>query len=930
MTVFPHNTCFVVLWIGAWIGGCAGPSQQEAELLFVHEVQPLLKEKCYACHGDNPDEIEGAFDIRSLEGMLAGGESGQPALAPGHADRSPIYTAVTWEDEDLEMPPKENDRLTPRQIETLRSWIEGGAPWPDAERQRELGGTAWDYAGSITVATSGGLSEAWTRRRYRPEDLWAFYPVQRPTVPYETLDDGIEGHPVDAFIERKLEQRGLEPAGRADRLTLIRRATFDLTGLPPRPDEVEAFLQDTSRYAFQRVVDRLLDSPHYGEQWGRHWLDVVRYADTNGFSNDYERPNAWRYRDYVIRSFNEDKPYDRFILEQIAGDELDPADPEMLIATGFLRMGPWEHTAMSVAAETRQFYLDDVTNSVGETFLSNPLRCARCHDHKFDPIPTRDYYRVQAVFASVQFADREAPYLPEERVEGFDDGRSRIQNLIKDAEAEQAALREKEESAARAWMEARGLTYLPRRERRKLPDDRQPPRYYGLTYQDLGYRKVLNKRRQLLLRQLDRYKPLAFSVYNGPPVKNPNSGRTRPVPEQRAGDIPPTFVLTGGSVYAPSDSVAPGLLSAVRTLGRQVDSLATDAAPIPSAASGRRLAFASWLASEEHPITARSIVNRIWQYHFGQGLAATPNNFGVMGKKPTHPELLDWLARYFVDHGWSIKTMHRLIMASDAYQRASTHPERGRLSEIDPDNTLLAYYTPRRLTAEELRDAMLFVSGELHDAMGGLPVKPEINMEVALQPRHLMGSISPAYQPSRTPEQRNRRSIYTYRYRGLPDPMLEVFNRPSPDLSCERRTASTVTPQAFTLFNSQNTFDRALAMALRVERDASSLEARVERAAWLAWNRAPTDDERKAALDYLSEMRVYHREHPPTPRTYPAEVKRTMFEEMTGEPFEYVERLDVFASYVPDAKPWDVPPETRALADLCRVLFNTNEFIYVY
>ena len=359
--------------------------------------------------------------------MLAGGESGAPALVPGNPEQSPLWIAVRWSDPDLEMPPKENDRLNERQIESLRNWIAAGAPWPNADRRALLSLEAWDYGAGVQVPTSGGLTSEWSNRRYRPEDLWAFQPVERPRIPWESLEAGIEGHPIDAFIARKLGEKGLTGAEPADAGTLLRRVTYGLTGLPPTPEDAAEFLTDSRPDAYRQRIEKLLDSPHYGEKWGQHWLDVVRYADSDGYANDYERANAWRYRDYVIRSFNEDKPYDQFLIEQIAGDELDPTDPEMLIAAGFLRMGPWEHTGMSVAAETRQLFLDDVTNSVGETFMSLPLRCASCHDHKFDPIPTRDYYQIQAVFAPVQFASRPAPYTSEENVDQFDTGQQRLQ-----------------------------------------------------------------------------------------------------------------------------------------------------------------------------------------------------------------------------------------------------------------------------------------------------------------------------------------------------------------------------------------------------------------------------------------------------------------------------------------------------------------------
>ncbi|MEQ9439966.1 MAG: PSD1 and planctomycete cytochrome C domain-containing protein [Cyclobacteriaceae bacterium] len=919
-----------VLLIGESWYGCqprATLSETEAEQLFAHEVYPLLQEKCFACHGNKPDEIEGKFDIRSLESALAGGESGQKTLVPGNAHKSLIYEAVTWENSDFEMPPKENDRLTEPQIALVKQWIDAGAPWPNDERRAYLiENTEWTYSDGIKVKTSPALSSTWQNRRYKPEDLWAFRPVESYEAPEKHLIEA--GHPIDAFIQRKLEENGLTPAPLTDKQTLIRRMTFDLTGLPPTPEEVEAYMNDTSPNAYEQLIERLLASPHYGEHWGRHWLDVVRYADTDGYSNDFERPNAWRYRDYVIRSFNEDKPYDQFIREQVAGDEIDSDDPEMLIAVGYLRMGPWEHTAMSVAAETRQLFLDDVTNSIGETFLSIPLRCASCHDHKFDPIPTRDYYRIQASFAPVQFAERKASYLPIENQSHFEQGQQRLERLIREAKQEQQALNDKEEAAARQWMADRGIQYLSQKERAKLPEDQRPPRFHGLTNQDLGYRKVLQKRLQVLNHQLNRYEPLAYSVYNGPVVKNPHSGRPMRVPDSLSNTIQSTFILTGGSVQAPDEEVTPGVLSAVRTFTEAVESPLSDS--IPPMRDGRRLALAHWLASEKNPLTTRSIVNRIWQYHFGQGLAGNANNFGVMGKKPTHPELLDWLTNYFLAHDWSFKALHRLILTSATYQRSSTHPDFAQVQEVDPDNTLLAYYTPRRLAAEELRDAMLAISGELKTEMGGLPVKPEINREVALQPRHIMGSIAPAYQPSRTPGERNRRSIYTYHYRGLPNPMLEVFNQPNADLSCERRIASTVTPQVFTLFNGQNSYNRALGMALRLQQDQTTLAPLIRQAIRLAWSRPATAEEVSTSTDFVQKMIQYHQENEAVATEYPVVVERTMFEEMTGEEFSYTERLDRYEDYVADVQPTEVSPETRALADLCRVLFNSNEFVYVY
>ena len=937
---FPTLTLAVCALLGLFVG-CGGGemTQEEAELLFAHEVYPLLETKCFACHGDDPDEIEGDFDMRSRENLLAGGESGEAALVPGHPEASPMYVATTWTVEDFEMPPKENDRLSAEQTEMLRQWIAGGAPWLDeAERLALVENSEWDYADGIRVKTSPALSQTWANRRYNPDALWAFKPRQDVRVPWAALGgDSTEHNPIDAFIAQKLNEADIQPAERADKQTLIRRVNYDLTGLPPTPADVRAFLDDESPDAFEKMIERLLASPRYGEQWARHWLDVVRYADTGGGSNDFERPNAWRYRDYVIRAFNEDKPFNEFIREQVAGDEIDPDDPEMLVAAGFLRMGPWEHTAMSVAAETRQLYLDDVTNGVGETFLSLPLRCASCHDHKFDPIPTRDYYRMQAAFAPVQFAEREAAFLSQENLNGFEASEKRIRRLIEEAERDREKIDAKEEAAAKVWMEKRGLAYVPEGERRALPESQRPPRDHGLTDQDLGTRKALQKRLQLLRRQLDRYEPLAYSVYNGSP-RTVHSVSPMRMPEdvqeaRTSADAQPTMILAGGSVYAPTDTVRPGPLSALASLretepAETIEPVLIDS--IPARLDGRRAALASWLADADHPLTTRSIVNRIWQYHFGQGIAGNPNNFGVMGKTPTHPELLDWLTNWFVENGWSIKKLHRLIMTSEVYGRSGQHPEPDRLAEIDPDNHLLAYYSPRRLVAEELRDAMLAISGELNLEMGGLPIRPEINMEVALQPRHTMGSVAPAYQPSPTPEERNRRTIYAHRYRGLPNPMLEVFNRPGADLSCERRTASTVTPQAFTLLNSQNSYRRALAMAHRLESEEKTLPEQIERAIWLAWNRPPRENEIAQSQQFVQAKTSEHEKNPPEPQPYPTEIRRTMFEEMTGESFTYTERLDVYEDYVADLRPTDVDPETRALADLCLVLFNANEFVYLY
>ena len=920
--------CFAIVTVFTFFAAIAAPAadRDSADRLFAVEVRPLLAERCFACHGQDPAAVLGGLVLTSREAMLQGGASGRPALVPGNAGASLLYEAIQKTNPSLQMPPKDSDRLTEEQAWRVRDWINAGAPWPDQETLQkyvaEDRATARTSAG-VRVATSGGLSEEWTDRRYKDEDLWAFRPLLEGEPP--TADSA---KAIDAFINRRIEDAGLSPAPRASKRLLIRRASFDLTGLPPTPEEVEAFLSDESADAWKRVIDRLLESPHYGEQWGRHWLDVVRYADTAGYSNDWERSNAWRYRDYVIRSFNDDKPYDRFVVEQLAGDILEPGNPEMRVATGYLRMGPWEHTGMMQKVASRQLYLDDVTNSVGETFLSLPLRCAKCHDHKFDPIPTRDYYRLYSVFATTQLAEMPAEFLEAENRNYFRPEKARLERLLADAKADAAAIKAKEEQAARAWCAERGIPYQPREKLKDKPEGEKPPRHIGLTIEDLGYYKVRNNDAKIWGRRLERYQPMAHSVYEGP-VKHENSERLRmPEPEKMAGAAPKSFILTGGSVYARGDRVRPGVLSAVPvsfqpTVGREHHQ-------VPDGVSGRRLALARWIASPENPLTTRSIVNRVWQHHFGVGIAGNANNFGKMGKKPTHPELLDWLAQRFVDEGWSIKALHRTIMMSETYQRSDrpAHPER--VSERDPGNELLSWFRPRRLTAEEIRDSMLAVSGELNPETGGLPVYPEVNFEFQAQPRMNQVTIAPAYQPSRTTEQRNRRSIYVYRMRMQMEPLMEVFNQPSYDLSCERRDASTVTPQVFTLMNSANSVDRSIAMALRLQEESGSVAERVNRAFELAFGREASDSERAAMLAHIRRMTEYHRSNVPEPERLPMELDRAVVEEMSGLALNYKERLDVYEDYVPHAKPWDVEPETRALADMCLVLFNANEFVYVY
>jgi hypothetical protein len=765
------------------------PSPRAAETtaeLFIRQVRPLLKTKCQACHGDEP-KVRGGLDVRSRADLLRGGKSG-PALVPGKAAESLLYRAVLRNGE-LKMPPKETARLTDEEVAALKRWIDAGAPWSNET------GTASTSAGEVSIPTSGGLTAEWTDRKYKLKDVWAFLPVQQPEVPWQKE----EGHPVDAFLLAKLRETDLCYAPPADKHDLIRRVTFDLTGLPPSAAEVEAFVKDDAPAAYDQLIDRLLNSPHYGERMAQHWLDVVRYADTNGYSLDACRPHAWKYRDYVIAAFNQDKPYDRFVAEQIAGDELEPKDATLKVAVGYLRMGPWEHTGMSVAAVTRQLWLDDVTNSVGVTFLGLGLSCCKCHDHKFDPIPTRDYYRIAAAFHSTGFEDRDC-----------------------------------------------------------------------------------------------------FSVKS-----------------QKAETV---RILLGGSLERPVDRVEPGVLSAVKG----------PAVVMPADDAGRRLALARWIASPDNPLTARIMVNRVWQMHFGRGIVRTPNNFGKMGDKPSHPELLDWLATWFIKNGWSVKKLHRLILTSRAYRQASRHPHADRVKDADPKGELLAGFPHRRLTAEELRDGMLALTGELNQQAGGPGNFPEINWEVALQPRMLMGKLAPPYEPDALPRERHRRTIYAFRHRNFSDPILEVFNRPGSEASCECRAETTSAPQALALLNSQFAHDRALALANRVTKMSADTGEQVQQAFRLVYGRPPSTRELKLGCKHVIEMTEHHRKNPVVPVKAPTVVELEVAEELTGK----IERtrfvLEKMKRFQPDLKPWDVGPETRGLAELVLVLLNSSEFLYVY
>lgn len=944
---------FLLAVLGATLGMYdLALADDQADALFVRRVWPLLSEKCLACHGADLAALKGGLDLRTQATTRSGGESRQPAIVPGQPNESPVYLAATRQHDDWSpMPPKEADKLSVAQLRWLRDWIASGASWPNETRAQEItraNAEKWSAEDGVSLKTSGGTSAEWSQRKYKPDGLWAYQPIVKPSL----MQTGAAA--IDTLLERRLPN-GATRAPTANARVFIRRASFDLLGLPPTPDEVtafgKAFAKDADA-AVKELIERLLASPHYGERMAQHWLDVVRYADSSGFANDYERGNAWRYRDYVVRSFNADQPYDQFVREQLAGDEIYQSLPDakrhsdLLIATGFLRMGPWELTGMEVAKVARQRFLDDVTNSVGETFLAHSLQCARCHDHKFDPVPTRDYYGIQAVFATTQLTERPAPFSSLENTQGFGERRfleqRRAEHLATLRELDDVLLKNAEQwfvdnkKDATRWKKA--VLMVQNRpvqaERRpdvfstaraammsqRIPESDFPPKLVGFTPEQFGRERVARKGLERQNWEFDRYEPFALAVYSGrtPDLKSVSAPVRIPANRLTTGELEETCILAGGDPFVKGVPVKPGVLSVLNAVPQP---------PLVEQIEGRRLAFAEWVASPQNSLTTRAIVNRIWMWHFSEPLAGNPNNFGSTGKRPTHPELLDWLAATFVEGGWSVKSLHRQIMLSAAYRRSS----------LGSSNTTVAAFQPRRLTAEELRDAMLAATGELNRELGGIPNRPEINLEVALQPRQVMGTFAAAWVPNPLPTQRHRRSIYALKLRGLNDPLLEVFNAPAPDFSCERRDATTVTPQVFALFNGQGTHARALALAARVVAELGRTngapqildEQAIERCFELVFGRLPTNDERTACLTHWRAMQGLHRKSKPKPIQPPLVVRREAVEENTGEKFSFDERLHSNTDFVPDLQPSDCDARTRALAEICLVLFNSNEFCYV-
>jgi hypothetical protein len=664
---------------------------------------------------------------------------------------------------------------------------------------------------------------------------WAYQPFQRAELP-SVKESGWVRNAVDPFILGQLEEMGVRPAAEADRVALIRRVTFDLTGLPPTPDEVAAFLADDRPDSYERLVDRLLGSPRYGERWGQHWLDLAHYADSNGFEQDAERPDAWRYRDWIVKTLNADVPYDRFLMLQIAGDDLLPNDHDALIATGFCRCGPREIVGGNIIPEVkRQTELSEITNTVGSVFLGLTIGCARCHDHKFDAIPTTDYYRLQAFFAASDLTD--VPIAGKDESKAYAAAEKVIAQKTVPLRKELSTL----EAPYRQALKAKKLTTLSAEERavNNTPEkDRTPIQKklakgletsLQITWEEVAAAVAANPvdhaRRERLKREIHELEQT---------LPRPPAHAMALVDHQSKASE--TYVLRRGDYKMQGPKVLPrppGVVLTSQTAGKF-----TPAAIVATAdKTGRRVALAKWLASPDNPLTARVIVNRLWQFHFGRGVVATPSDFGVRGEPPSHPELLDWLASELVAQGWRLKPLHRLMVTSATYRLAGkANPK---LASEDPENTLFGRANRRRLDAEGLRDAMLAVSGDLNPKMGGPGVLAPLEKEVE-DLIFTEAEVVDLWPEDRNPSEHVRRSLYLFRKRNVRYPLLEAFDAPDTQTACPRRETSTHALQALSLLNSEFAAGRAKVLADRIIREGGAdTDQRIRRAYHLVLARAP-------------------------------------------------------------------------------------------
>ena len=785
---------------------------------FEQDLLPIFSRRCLGCHGE--EMRMGNLDLRTPAAISKGGSKG-PAIAAGSAKDSLLYQRII----DKSMP-LGDEKVSAEEAALIKQWIE---------------------ATPRTVKQDEAVADAEAPAQMPEVSHWAFMTPRRPAVPDVRRHDRVRT-PVDAFVQSKLEQSDMASAPPAERRTLLRRAYLVLTGLPPTPEQTAAFLSDQAPDSYDRLIDDLLARPQFGERWARHWLDVVRYAESNGYERDGAKPHAWRYRDYVIEAFQKDKPFDRFLTEQLAGDEIENSDAESQIATTFLRLGTWDDEPADPMVD-RYDQLDDVLGVSAATFLGVTIRCARCHDHKFEPFSQKDYYRLLAVF---------------EPLKRPQDNQKDLDRLV-GAEGEIAAYRTAMEKADQAVNRLRGEVNKTRqavldRLFKKAADPSEGLSFLNHAETVLAYRKDSKQRsdreKELVAafeKNLDAAVFREATEKEAAGIKNGTSEiesieASRPAEPPRAyiwyedSSIPPvTRLLERGDTTQPTDVVYP---AAPTVLGRT--SLDPDARPISS--TGRRLALARWMTDARNPLVSRVIVNRIWQWYFGEGLVASENDFGVAGERPSHPELLDYLATELVQSGWSLKHLHRLIAKSATFQRSTEWNEAA--AAKDAGNRLLWRWKPRRLEAEVIRDSMLAVSGGLNPKRGGASIFPPLPQAV------LDGQSRPGlgWETSDAAES-SRRSIYVFIKRSLAVPELEMLDAPDNSSSCEHRRVSITGPQALTFLNGDFTNEQARLLAQRLRREAGGdTQAQIRLAFQLALSRPPSDEQIEEASRFLAKQ----------------------------------------------------------------------------
>lgn len=818
MSKVPHTAhssfCIMIraLFIFTATAAVAAPNAESLKF-FDKDVRPLLVEACQECHGSQ--KHKGGLRLDNLPYILQGGESG-PAIVPHKPDASLLIKLVNYEDPDMEMPP--DGKLSSAKIEILKKWIAMGAPWPEAE-----------VAAAKPSRKPGDITE-------EDKKWWSFVPVKSPPVPNSRA-----ASPIDAFVQAKLAENGLKSSPPADPVAFIRRATFDLTGLPPTPEEVEAFAHEAyaSKEAYAKLIDRLLESPRYGERWAQHWLDLVRYAESEGYRLDAYRPNVWPYRDYVVRSLNNDKPYDQFVREQIAGDELLYAqgktapqtaeDLDLLTATGFLRHTIYEYNQRDSEGQWK-LIMNEVTDVTADVFMGLSVQCAQCHDHKFDPILQKDYYRLQAFLSNITWAE-DKPFATQAQMDEYNAKLTAWEEATKEPRAIIDAIIEPRIAGA----QKSAVTKFPEEIQAMFAKPREQRTPYEEQIVQLAGRQVDYERERY---KADKLKEPEATQYREAKAKLAEADHLKPkklIPTHAVGETgrqaPTTKFVTrkAGEVVT-----TPGFLTILDPKDAEIPT------PKPAAlTSGRRTVLANWLASPQNPLTARVIVNRVWQYHFGKGLSTTASDFGRLGDKPSHPELLDWLASEFIKSGWQLKTLHKLIMASATYQQSTASDKEALLK--DPENRLLWRYSPRRLDAEQARDSMLTASGELDLAIGGEGVE----------------------------KSKPRRSLYLRKMRNTPEEFLASLDAPPGFQSMPERQSTTTATQSLLMVNGDWPLDRARAMAGRLINEFPKDEAkRIDSAFQLAFSRAPTKREAADALSFVKQQRSQiQKEAPPPPPT---------------------------------------------------------------